>query len=96
MVATAFTICRNNGGFVALVRAGSRVRIAGLDIDKRLFPKLGEVSAGCRLQALRVNGLADTVRDIFQRRNTGRTMGCDFEDNKALPCADYARVFSRL
>jgi hypothetical protein len=50
--AAAFTVGRNDGGFVALVRAGSSIGIARLDIDKRLLAQLGEISARRGLQAL--------------------------------------------
>src|SRR6478735_7454175 len=90
------TIAGDEGGFVALVSAGSGIGVARLDIDERLRAQFGEISTRRRLQAFGVNGLANTVRDVFQGRNAGRPMGRNLQDNEALFGANYAGVFSLL
>jgi hypothetical protein len=52
MAAAAFTIGGNNCWFVALVRAGPCIGIAGLNIDKSLLAEFGEIGASRRFQAL--------------------------------------------
>src|SRR5258708_28832814 len=69
---------------LGLIGAGSRVDIAGFDLDESLFTQFCHVRARSRLQFLQIDGLANSLVNILQGRSAGLRMRLDLQNKKPL------------
>src|SRR6201986_3089524 len=92
----ALSIGCNHYRFIVLIRAGACVRKTGLYVDVGFIAKLGEIGAGRRLQALRINRLTYPFRNIFYRRDSRRAMAHHPQDNESWLGSNHAGILARL
>src|SRR5579864_4502147 len=72
-----------------LIGAGATIDITLMDIDIRLFPQLGEISAEGGLQLLVVQSVLNLGEGFLEWRHTGHLVIIHFQDDVALLRADH-------